>query len=312
MKRAMIAGIAILAAASWAHAQELPNTVVIQGMSMGPMMGRPGSVAGAPYSGTISNESVQTLADGTRIVQKNSGTIARDSQGRTRQDAPLPSIGNLSAENAPHIVFIMDPVAQASYTLNLTEKTAQKMMMPGFGPGPGGPMTAVSGPMGAGSPGVVSTGGIMVGPGGPPPPGAGNTVYFQSAGVAGPGPGAPPPPPDVFFQKALIATNPSEAKTEDLGSQTMEGLLVNGTRTTHTIPTGQIGNDRPLSIVTEVWTSPDLKIIVSSKRSDPRMGDQTFQLTNVSRGEPDASLFSVPPDFKIIEGPQKIVYGINK
>lgn len=64
------------------------------------------TVQGAPYSATITNESVQTLADGTRIVQSNTGTTARDSQGRTRQDAPMLSIGNLSASNAPHFVFI--------------------------------------------------------------------------------------------------------------------------------------------------------------------------------------------------------------
>ena len=79
----------------------------------------------------------------------------------------------------------------------------------------------------------------------------------------------------------------------------MEGVTVTGTRTTRTIPAGQIGNDRPISIVTEVWTSPELKTVVYSKRSDPRMGDQTFQLTNIVRAEPDPSLFMVPSDFKI-------------
>src|SRR5215469_16303739 len=87
------------------------------------------TVQGAPYSATITNESVQTLADGNRIVQTNAGTTARDSQGRTRQDTVLPAIGNLSAANAPHLVFIHDPVTQTSYTLNLTGKTAQKVPM---------------------------------------------------------------------------------------------------------------------------------------------------------------------------------------
>jgi hypothetical protein len=311
MKRIPMIVIAILAAAACAGAQEPPNTVVIQSMGMGLMTGRPAPISGAPYSATITNESVQTLADGTRIVQSSSGTIARDSQGRTRQDAPLPAIGNLSAENAPHLVIIMDPVAQVSYTLNMTDKTAQKMIMPGFGVSPAGPMSAVNKTMAPGSPGVISTGGMMMSAGSLPGPGEGNAVYVQSGGIGAMSAGMPPPP-DVFFQKAVIAPDASDAKAEDLGSQTMEGLFATGTRMTRTIPAGQIGNDRPLSIVTEVWTSPDLKIIVSSKRSDPRMGEQTFQLKNVTRAEPDASLFSVPPDFKVIEGPQRIVYGINK
>ena len=89
-------------------------------------------VKGAPYTATITNESVQTLADGTRITESSSGSTARDSQGRTRQDAPLPAIGNLSAADAPHLVFLQDPVAGTSYTLNLTEKTAWKNpMLPG-------------------------------------------------------------------------------------------------------------------------------------------------------------------------------------
>jgi hypothetical protein len=53
--------------------------------------------------------------------------------------------------------------------------------------------------------------------------------------------------------------------------------------------------------------SPELKTVVMSKRSDPRMGEQTFQLTNIVRAEPDPSLFTVPTDFKSIggiDGPQ--------
>ena len=80
-----------------------------------------------------------------------------------------------------------------------------------------------------------------------------------------------------------------------------------GVRTTRTIAAGKIGNDRPIAIVTEVWTSPELKTIVLSKRNDPRMGEQTFKLTNIQRGEPDPSLFTVPSDFKVTEGVAKTI-----
>jgi len=92
----------------------------------------------------------------------------------------------------------------------------------------------------------------------------------------------------------------------------MQGVTVNGVRTTHTIPAGQIGNDKPIQIVTEVWTSPELQTIVYSKRTDPRMGEQTFQLTNLQRGEPDPSVFTVPSDFKVLEGPQNFIYRTNQ
>ena len=100
----------------------------------------------------------------------------------------------------------------------------------------------------------------------------------------------------------------AHVSTEDLGTQTMEGLLVTGTRTTRTIPAGEIGNEKPIAIVTEVWASPDLKTIVYSKRSDPRIGEQTFQLMNIVRGEPEASLFTIPADFKVADGPQDFIY----
>ena len=321
--RALIFILAMLPASPWAHAQEGPNVAVGVGQGIALFSGKLAPVQGAPYSGTITNESVQTLADGTRIIQTSTGSTARDSQGRTRQDTPLPTIGNLSAAEAPHLVIIQDPVAQVAYTLNLTDKTAQKMPTPPPLPAlPGGANAAAGGASGmvmSGPAGAISGGPVILGgePGGvaasvpvPPPagPGGGDMLYLQMGG----GPGAAGPMAPMAFQKTIIASDPSQVKTEDLGTQTMEGLLVTGTRSTRTIPAGQIGNDKPIIIVTEVWTSPDLKTIVSSKRSDPRMGEQTFQLTNITRGDPDPSLFSVPGDFKVIEGPQKIVYRTNQ
>jgi hypothetical protein len=326
MKRALIVILAMLSASFCAFAQEPPIATVSTGPAMALFNGKIATVEGAAYSGTVTNESVQTLADGTRIVQTSSGTTARDSQGRTRQDTPLPAIGNLAAPEAPHLVFIQDPVAQVAYTLNLTDKTAQKMpILPPLSAAlPGGANAATGGASGmvmSGPAGAISMGGpVIVGrdSGGvatsgvpvPPPPGpGGDAVFIQMSD--GPGAAGAMPPP-MAFQKTIIASDPSEVKTEDLGTQTMEGLLVTGTRTTRTIPAGQIGNDKPISIVTEVWTSPDLKTIVSSKRSDPRMGEQTFQLTNITRAEPDPSLFTVPADFKVIDGPQKIIYRTNQ
>jgi hypothetical protein len=237
------------------------------------------SVQGAPYTATITNESIQTLPDGNRIVQTSTGTTARDSMGRTRQDAPLPPIGNMAPVKEPHIVFIQDPVAQTSYTLNLTDKTATKMpsMMP--------PPLAAAMSVADGGVGVVKMRARSVS-------GAVASGEFQAFAVS----------------KSLLSDSSAKPQTEDLGSQTMEGVLVNGARNTRTIPAGEIGNDKPINIVTEVWTSPDLKTVVMSKRSDPRIGDQTFKLTNIVRAEPDPALFTVPPDFKLNDESQPILY----
>jgi hypothetical protein len=42
------------------------------------------------------------------------------------------------------------------------------------------------------------------------------------------------------------------------------------------------------------------------------MGEQTFKLTNIVLAEPDASLCTVPPDFKIIDSLQNVMYRSNR
>ena len=39
-----------------------------------------------------------------------------------------------------------------------------------------------------------------------------------------------------------------------------------------------------------------------TKRSDPRMGETVFQLTNIQRTEPAATLFQVPADYTVEQG----------
>jgi len=88
-------------------------------------------------------------------------------------------------------------------------------------------------------------------------------------------------------------------KQEDLGVQTINGISAQGTRYTRTIPAGQIGNTNAITIVNERWYSPDLQLVVKSVRSDPRLGQTTYTLTNLQRTEPAASLFTVPSDYTV-------------
>jgi hypothetical protein len=94
----------------------------------------------------------------------------------------------------------------------------------------------------------------------------------------------------------------NDATTVSLGTQMMNGVSAQGTRTTRTIAAGAIGNEKPIVITVERWYSPDLQMNVMIKRSDPRTGDNVFQLTNIVRSEPDASLFQVPSDYTVKEG----------
>lgn len=227
-------------------------------------------VTGAPYKATATTETTQVLADGNRIVNKTESQLARDSQGRTRRQELTSNIGPLST-NAPKMAFINDPVEKVSYVLDLNDKTAHVMKGPAVTRsfvGPGAVAKAV-------------------------PPGAGPATFEKRIIVAGGNSG--------MEQRVWVSSpdDPSQTKTESLGTQTIEGISATGTRTTRTIPAGEIGNERPLEITSEVWTSPDLQMVIMSKRNDPRVGDTVYKLTNIQRADPDPSLFQVPSGFSV-------------
>jgi hypothetical protein len=81
---------------------------------------------------------------------------------------------------------------------------------------------------------------------------------------------------------------------EDLGYQSVNGVTARGSRSVTTIPVGQIGNDRPIQIISERWYSEDLQMNVKAVNSDPRFGETTYQLTNIAQNAPDPSLFQIP------------------
>src|SRR5438874_2208034 len=88
---------------------------------------------------------------------------------------------------------------------------------------------------------------------------------------------------------------------EQLPPRQMEGVRVEGHRTTTTIPAGAIGNELPITIVSEEWVSPELQVLVMTLRKDPRNGESTYRLLNVLRRDPDPSLFQVPPEYTVKE-----------
>ena len=66
---------------------------------------------------------------------------------------------------------------------------------------------------------------------------------------------------------------------------------------THTIPPGDIGNEKPIVIVSERWFSPELHVVVLARSIDPRAGETSYRLVNVKREEPPPELFRVPADY---------------
>ena len=103
------------------------------------------------------------------------------------------------------------------------------------------------------------------------------------------------------FERNRTRRSSAAEKTEDLGTQVMQGLTVTGKRVTRVIAAGQEGNEKEIDIVTETWHSADLQAVIQSKTSDPRFGETVYQLSGLSRAEPDSALFA-PTGYAITEG----------
>jgi len=109
------------------------------------------------------------------------------------------------------------------------------------------------------------------------------------------------------FQQRMAAREAKEIaagtlKKESLGTQVINGVSAEGTRTTKIIPAGKVGNDKAIQIVSERWYSPDLQIVVKSTHTDPQFGTTTYSVTNLQKAEPAATLFSVPSDYTVTAG----------
>ncbi|HXD29953.1 MAG TPA: hypothetical protein VN643_02475 [Pyrinomonadaceae bacterium] len=293
-------------------------------------------VKGAPYSAQAVTESIQTLVDGNRIINKTTSTIYRDSEGRTRREHTLTAVGPFPIDgDAQQTISINDPVAGVNYSLDPRTKTAHKMMPMQF-------KFKIASPDGEKTPAPDSMT-LRVGPEDR------FEVPLEKSAAAGklqrkemliekiPAPGValergeisiertPAPPgtpgdrveahPEVFIRHgegmAMAGTGGmvmtwkagagKDAKQESLGKQVIEGVEAEGSRTIFTIPAGSVGNERAIEMINERWYSPELQVVVMTKHSDPRFGETTYRLTNINRSEQPKSLFEVPTDYTVRE-----------
>ena len=263
------------------------------------------AVKGAPYSADTLIEATQQLADGNRIVRKTGGRVYRDGEGRVRREEDRP--------NGTTAISISDPVAGFSYTLDTQNKIAWRTPM-----GTAGAImnkiedaqsatrrvfeerVNASGDREVGfrsAPAseeerrrveAVAASRAAAGGGGAAGGGAGG----RGAAVVGPAGGG-------SVRVALPAMNPADAGP--LERKVLDGLPVEGRKTTTVIPAGQIGNEQAITIASEQWRSPDLNILVMTRHSDPRSGESTYRLQNIIRAEPDRSLFMVPAEYAVKE-----------
>lgn len=285
-------------------------------------------VKGAPYSAETINESVQTLGDGNRIVSSNRGTVARDGEGRLRREHSISRFGPFAKSGEPStMIFITDPVSSTNFIIDSNEKTVRKHPMPNVRVW----HDAKKGDVQLGDAEVIVTvdanapegetivrkeirgkeDGATVRKFDVRTEGSNDVVIVttpDTENIVGPqmrmrshGPGPMPMAGGFRYE----VTEMGEPKTESLGKKVIEGVECEGTRKTVTIEAGAIGNERAIDIVSESWYSPELQLVVSSRHSDPRFGETSYRLANVSRAEPDKSLFVPPADYKVEDLPFK-------
>ncbi len=259
---AFLAGSALLAQTAAPTPASMPSGAMFTATSSVGMVD--GSLAGAvgqPFSAQQESTSVQVLADGTRITGGTQTVkMYRDSQGRVRTEHAPPTPQGFPAATAPPVFTeISDPVGGYIYTFDSMRKVVHR-----------------------------------------------SAYRIRKGAIAGSGPvSIAVPAMGVATNGVWVSGNVStqlvkpETSTASLGTQNVEGVLADGSRVTTVWPVGAFGNDRPVTTITETWTSRELGMTILSKSTDPRWGESTTKLTNISRVEPDASLFQTPSGFEI-------------
>ena len=272
--------------------------------------GRTEIVKNAPYTAEAVSESVQVLGDGNRIVRETRMSIARDSFGRTRQEKKSPG--------GKAIVYVFDPIEDTSFAMNPERRTAVRIPrvppppIPPLPPGPAisalppippmpplpgvtpvPPMAGVSAvpPLSNVAPRaaravVVEPGAVVVRRGQEHDDGERDVrvQVLRIGGGEGPTLGSP-----TMLTLPMLPRGKGETKA--LGARDFGGVKAEGTQTTHTIPAGEIGNEKPIVITSERWFSPELHVVVFARTRDPRVGETSYRLANLKREEPAADLF---------------------
>lgn len=243
------------------------------------LMAETKTIKNAPYTADEVTESTQILSDGNRIVKKTTASVARDGQGRTRREESGIALGGLRG-NGPKIVTIYDPVAHAQYVFQPGDPSASGAVTRSLGEGAGTGVGSGS-EFPHGFPQKVRVFNLSRND-------ATGNVEYGTTNERG---------TRTYF---TVEERPEadDVKRESLGTQVIDGITAEGTRETRTIPAGAIGNEKPIVITVERWTSPDLQTVILSKRNDPRFGETVYKLTDITRGEPDPSLFQPPGNVK--------------
>jgi hypothetical protein len=238
----------------------------VGGLAVGGIMYGVGSSRGiAPFTGTVKDTFEQRLPDGNAIHRVTRSRQARDSAGRTMSEMAQGCEPGPDGELRELLsVNVNDPVAKTSMTWQVGREEQPKVVH-----------------------------------------------VFHYPNLAMPARQSPVDPEQAAQQRKVLQAAQARALQqrkeeliENLGTRDFNGVTAQGTRTTRTIPAGEEGNDLPLVVITEVWRSREMGLVLMAINDDPSRGRTTTEYEELNRGEPDPSLFTPPADYKVVEQPQ--------
>jgi hypothetical protein len=303
--------------------QIAPPTISYSAAMMGvstPLGAQP--ISGKPLYAEFVTEHHQSFTDGNRISRSSTSSIYRDAQGRIRRESQL-SIPGLPANVGVKATFItiVDQQLGYGYILNPQELVARRYELNPERPsyvarlstqGSGNALLAAP----EKQPATAATDSSQSSNAQPAAASRWRLHGFYSRRTASAAQSAPADttsnqltgneesgfsgaPAMRIDQPFLAAPNP--VRTENLGEQTILGFRTRGTRVITTLPAGEIGNDRPIDIVSEQWFSPELEVVMRSLHRDPWAGEFTTSVVRIKRGEQPASLFEIPEHYTVVD-----------
>lgn len=202
-------------------------------------------VPGAPFSAEVVRVMTQVLRDGSSFQRKTAATIARDSQGRIRNERHEVLPATSTRKPTLLSIHIYDPETRMSTLLNPQTHIARQMTLPN--------------------------------------------------------PPSTEPPGNWWMHAVGAQSSSANLEIQDLGSSVMEGMDVHGFRKIVKVAAKSSGTDRPVVVTDEVWYSDELHINLITKHNDPRTDQSTITVSQINPNEPDAELFAIPSDYKLVD-----------
>jgi hypothetical protein len=238
------------------------------------------AIASAPFTADATTEFTQMLSDGNRIERRFSTSLARDGKGRTRSEQEVAMLGPL--------VVLQNGKGGMNWTAGQPAATTQ---------GEPPRFTVITDPV----EGVTYTLDERAKEARRSPAKIATTQFLTAQSVELKVQSIEMKKVTDRVEMARQGAMANAGTVEPLGTRQFDGVSAEGTRTTMTIPAGQIGNLNPINMVTERWFSKELQMAVLITRRDPRSGETVYRLTNIVRAEPPPDLFTVPSDYRVVD-----------